>query len=84
MAFAMNRTESMYDHPWIDPENDPADPSLLFAKSMVALLQEGNCVDFSSGKPFVMDRDEPFLSNKGSLLSFQTGGTSFVLMFSFG
>ena len=76
MGFAMNRTESMRDHPWIDPENDPADPRLRFAKAMVELQQEGHCVDFSSGKPFVMDRDEPFLSNKGSLLSFQTGGTS--------
>ena len=66
----------MRDHLWIDPENDPSNPGLLFAKAMVELLQEGHCVDFSSGKPFVMDRDEPFLSNKGPLLSFQTGGTS--------
>ena len=72
----MTRHDFIRGHHWIDPGNDPKEPRLLFAKEMVEMLQDGQSVDFSSGKPFAIAEEDPFSTTEGALLVFQTGGSS--------
>jgi len=61
---------------WIDPDNDPNDVRLLFAKKALGCFREVQAVDFARGKP--MDLSGMDLSGfpNAQLLAFDTGGTS--------
>ena len=61
---------------WLDPDNDPNDPRLLFAKKTLGLFEDISAVDFTRGKP--MDLSGMDLSGfpNAQLLAFDTGGTS--------
>jgi len=61
---------------WIDPDNDPNDVRLLFAKKALGCFREVQAVDFAQGKP--MDLSCMDLSGfpNAQLLAFDTGGTS--------
>ena len=72
----MTRNDSIRGHHWIDPENDPREPKLVLALKMVEMLRDDRSVDFATGKPLGIAEDDSFSSSEGSLLAFQTGGSS--------
>lgn len=72
----MRRRDFIRGHSWIDPENDPKEPKLVFAKEMVEMLQGDRSVDFALGKPLHIAENDSLTSTEGPLLAFQTGGSS--------
>jgi O-succinylbenzoic acid--CoA ligase len=61
---------------WLDPDNDPNDARLLFAKKTLGLFEDISAVDFTRGKPMDLSGMVfPDLSS-AQLLAFDTGGTS--------
>ena len=61
---------------WIDSDNDPSEPRLLFAKRVLGYFRDVQAVDVTRGKP--IDLSELDLSGlpNAQLLSFDTGGSS--------
>lgn len=61
---------------WIDSDNDPNEPRLLFAKQALGCFREVQAVDFTRGKPMDLSgMDLPSAPNT-QLLAFDTGGSS--------
>ena len=60
---------------WLDPDNDPDEPKLLFAKRLlVEILQNVRSVDFSSGKATChLPKRGSFLVNRRLSFGFSNG-----------
>ena len=72
----MRRSFQWLNREWVDPANDHGDSRIRFATEMIQLLSEGTSADFSTGRFFVQEDECSSVLHEGSLLCFETGGTS--------
>ena len=61
---------------WIDSDNDPSEPRLLFAKRVLGYFRDVQAVDVTRGKPIDLSGLDLSGLPNAQLLSFDTGGSS--------
>lgn len=61
---------------WLDPDNDPKEPKLLFAKKVFDLFEDLPAVHFTKDNPRPLSSNDFSSTSGAEIFAFQTGGTS--------